>query len=130
MITVVVVEHDHDRQLMFLANSQRGKSGIVIERAIADQAKHGPLGKSRLDPEGGAGSGAESADATGKKRSWLQHVEITMNGKSVRDCFFDDHRIGWQDLSKLIGDPTRIDRLLVFTDQRFFFPFGLSFFVA
>src|SRR4029450_12479191 len=88
VIAVVVVEYDHDRQLVLLANSQSCQSWIIIERAVADQAKDGPLGKCCLRSKVSAGAGAEPADATGKKRARLQDVQVAMDRKPVRDGFF------------------------------------------
>ena len=67
MIAVVIVEHDHNRQLVLLANSQGRQSGIIIECAIANQTENRPFGKGSFDSQSGARTRAESSDATGKK---------------------------------------------------------------
>ena len=49
VIAVVVIEHDHDRQLVLLANSQSRQSWIIVERAVANQTENGPFGKGCFD---------------------------------------------------------------------------------
>src|SRR5690349_22005434 len=98
MIAVIIVEHDHDREIVLLADAESGEAGIVVKRAVADQAQNRPLRVCRFDAEGSARASAEAADATGKKSTWFEHVEIAMDRESMGDGFLDDDRIGWNHL--------------------------------
>ena len=66
----------------------------------------------------------------GKKRARLQHIEIPMDRKPVRDGLFHHQRVGWYDLGKLIGNPARVDGFLLRASQRLILPSGFSFFVT
>src|SRR5262245_11058634 len=115
---------------MLLANTQGRQSGIIVERSVADETENGPLGKSRFDSQSSARAGAEAADATGKKRARLQHIQVAMDRKPMRDGFFHHESIRREDLCELIGDPACVNGFLSAANGRLFFPRDLSFFVT
>ena len=101
-IALVVADDHQNRHAILLRQTQASRHGIVVERAVADDADDDIVGPGELDAEGGRHAGAERACPAADVADIPISEQVPDHRRHLRDDLIDDHRaVGQQSVQRV-----------------------------